>query len=78
MPPPGGTADMSAHHVLQDGCLREISRATGDALGGTSVDEAFQKVFSDVIGADALLSFFHDYRQEYIAFMVHRLPSLAN
>ncbi|XP_052807209.1 heat shock 70 kDa protein 12A-like isoform X1 [Mya arenaria] len=65
----GGTADMSAHHVLKDGCLREIHRATGDALGGSSVDEAFSKLLSDVIGPETLLAFFHDYRQDYVVFM---------
>ncbi|XP_052248253.1 heat shock 70 kDa protein 12A-like [Dreissena polymorpha] len=65
----GGTADMSAHEVLKDGCLREIHRATGDALGGSSVDEAFNRLLNDLFGTEFMLDFFEDYRQDYLKLM---------
>lgn len=67
---PGGTADMSAHEILKDGSLKEIHRATGDALGGNTVDESFNRIMGEIVGVENMLDFFHDYRQDYVEFMV--------
>ncbi|XP_060562990.1 heat shock 70 kDa protein 12A-like [Ruditapes philippinarum] len=65
----GGTADMSAHEILADGSLKEIHRATGDSLGGNSVDESFNRTMSEIVGPENMLDFFQDYRQDYVNFM---------
>ncbi|XP_053373793.1 heat shock 70 kDa protein 12A-like [Mercenaria mercenaria] len=65
----GGTADMSAHEILVDGSLKEIHRATGDALGGNTVDECFNRTMSEIVGPENMLDFFQDYRQDFVNFM---------
>lgn len=60
---------MSAHEILEGGKLREIHRATGDSLGGNTVDETFNKVMSEIVGPENMLYFFRDYRQDYVEFM---------
>ncbi|KAL4221970.1 hypothetical protein ACF0H5_018018 [Mactra antiquata] len=65
----GGTADMSAHELTGKECLKEIHRATGDALGGNTVDENFNKIVSEIVGPSNWLDFFQDYRQDYVEFM---------
>jgi hypothetical protein len=61
---------MSAHEILADGSLKEIHRATGDSLGGNSVDESFNRTMSEIVGPENMLDFFQDYRQDYVNFMV--------
>ena len=41
---------MTVHQVIVDGNLREVHKASGDALGGTMVDKAFEKFLTDIIG----------------------------
>ena len=41
---------MTVYQVIVDGKLREIHRASGDALGGTMVDKTFEKLLTDIIG----------------------------
>lgn len=40
----GGTADITVHEKLSDGCLKELCRATGGDCGGTCVDLEYIQV----------------------------------
>ena len=50
----GGTADITAHQVTDDGRLRELHRASGGAWGGIYVDKNFVKLLESVFGEDAI------------------------
>ncbi|XP_076111534.1 heat shock 70 kDa protein 12A-like [Mytilus galloprovincialis] len=46
----GGTADITVHEKVSNGLLKELSSATGNNCGGTSVDERFLQMFVDIFG----------------------------
>ncbi|CAG2199170.1 unnamed protein product [Mytilus edulis] len=46
----GGTADITVHEKVSNGHLKELSSATGNNCGGTSVDERFLQMFVDIFG----------------------------
>lgn len=50
----GGTADITVH-AKQDGSrLKELCKASGDACGGTSVDNAFYQTFVKILGGPVM------------------------
>lgn len=49
----GGTIDITAHEVLEDGHVRELIKATGGNWGGTRVDEEYMDFIKSIIGEDA-------------------------
>ncbi|XP_062588728.1 heat shock 70 kDa protein 12A-like [Saccostrea cucullata] len=53
----GGTVDVTAHEVAQDGSLKELHCATGDAIGGTNVDKMFFDALDQWFGADVIKQF---------------------
>ena len=46
----GGTVDITAHEVVQNGCLRELLAASGGNWGGTKVDEEYLDFIKCFIG----------------------------
>jgi hypothetical protein len=50
----GGTADITVHEKLEGTKLRELCKASGDACGGTSVDNAFFQTFVKILGGPVL------------------------
>ncbi|CAC5396426.1 unnamed protein product [Mytilus coruscus] len=46
----GGTADITVHEKVSNEHLKELSSATGNNCGGTSVDERFLQMFVDIFG----------------------------
>lgn len=48
----GGTIDITAHEVLEDGYVRELIKATGGNWGGTRVDEEYMDFIKSIIGED--------------------------
>ncbi|XP_071146597.1 heat shock 70 kDa protein 12A-like [Mytilus edulis] len=52
----GGTADITVHEKLEDGKLEELCQATGDACGGTSIDNEFLQLMVDIVGAPLMNS----------------------
>ncbi|XP_052081952.1 heat shock 70 kDa protein 12A-like isoform X3 [Mytilus californianus] len=46
----GGTADITVHEKVSNEHLKELSSATGNNCGGTSVDERFLQIFVDIFG----------------------------
>ena len=48
----GGTVDITVHEVIENGKVKEIVAAYGEAAGGINVDEAFKKTLSSLWGND--------------------------
>lgn len=48
----GGTIDITAHEVLEDGHVRELIKATGGNWGGTRVDEEYIDFIKNIIGVN--------------------------
>uniref|UniRef100_K1RKH3 Heat shock 70 kDa protein 12B n=1 Tax=Magallana gigas TaxID=29159 RepID=K1RKH3_MAGGI len=46
----GGTVDITAHEVLEDGHVEELIKATGGNWGGTKVDEEYMDFIKRLIG----------------------------
>ena len=46
----GGTLDVTAHEILDDGNMKEIYQVTGGAYGGMYVDEKFEKLLENLFG----------------------------
>lgn len=49
----GGTIDITAHEVLEDGHVRELIKATGGNWGGSRVDEEYMDFIKSIIGEEA-------------------------
>ncbi|XP_052083294.1 heat shock 70 kDa protein 12B-like isoform X6 [Mytilus californianus] len=52
----GGTVDVTAHEKQQDGKLKELCKAIGDACGGTSIDNEFFQLMVKIFGAPLMNS----------------------
>lgn len=50
----GGTIDITAHEVLEDGHLKEINEPTGGYWGGLRVNEQFTRFLQRLCGQDVL------------------------
>lgn len=50
----GGTADITVHERLDGTKLRELCKASGDACGGTSVDNQFYQTFVKILGGPVM------------------------
>ncbi|VDI02851.1 Hypothetical predicted protein [Mytilus galloprovincialis] len=50
----GGTVDITAHEKLPDGTLKELSKASGNNCGGTSVDKEFIQMMADIFGQQVI------------------------
>ncbi|XP_031433644.1 heat shock 70 kDa protein 12A-like [Clupea harengus] len=46
----GGTVDITVHEVLDKGLLKELHRASGNDMGGGSVDAKFKNLLRDTFG----------------------------
>ncbi|XP_048778127.2 heat shock 70 kDa protein 12B-like [Ostrea edulis] len=55
----GGTVDITVHKQADDGTLEELFPATGEPLGGTSVDDKFAD-FLETIGGKGVLNKFKE------------------
>ncbi|XP_060570465.1 heat shock 70 kDa protein 12A-like [Ruditapes philippinarum] len=62
----GGTVDMTVHEVTDNGNLKELYKASGGALGGTKVDEAFEAFLSSIVGPVVISEFKSQHLEDYI------------
>ncbi|KAL3871600.1 hypothetical protein ACJMK2_039591 [Sinanodonta woodiana] len=62
----GGTADMTVHEKLEDGRLKELSKASGGPWGGTAVDSAFLQTFISIVGGPVMNQFRTDNTYDYL------------
>ncbi|XP_031433636.1 heat shock 70 kDa protein 12A-like [Clupea harengus] len=47
----GGTVDITVHRVLEGGLLKELDKASGNDMGGGTVDFKFKNVLRDTFGS---------------------------
>ncbi|WAR14163.1 HS12B-like protein [Mya arenaria] len=59
----GGTVDISAHEVQEDGTLKALIEPIGGKWGGTLVDDGFLEIFEGLFGADIMNGLKHDIEQ---------------
>ncbi|KAK3589820.1 hypothetical protein CHS0354_015827 [Potamilus streckersoni] len=62
----GGTADMTVHEKLDDGRLKELSKASGGPWGGTMVDSAFRQTLISIVGGPVMNKFRTDNTYDYL------------
>lgn len=53
----GGTVDVTAYQIQNDGNLRELERPTGGPWGGTMVDKKYMEFLGDLFGQDVWKKF---------------------
>ena len=53
----GGTADITVHEKCENNSLKEIYKASGGALGGTVVDEAYIQLLVRLVGGPVIQRF---------------------
>ncbi|XP_068688676.1 heat shock 70 kDa protein 12A-like [Montipora foliosa] len=59
----GGTLDVTAHEIQDDGKMKEIYKVTGGAYGGIYVNEKFKELLENLFGIQKV----KDYRIKYSA-----------
>lgn len=62
----GGTVDISVHEVMNNGKLKELSKASGGPWGGTKVDRSFLKFLKSILGGDVLNEFKRTCEYDYL------------
>ncbi|KAL3871602.1 hypothetical protein ACJMK2_039593 [Sinanodonta woodiana] len=62
----GGTADMTVHEKLEDGRLKELSKASGGPWGGTVVDSAFLQMLISIVGGPVMNLFKTEHTFDYL------------
>ncbi|CAG2206557.1 unnamed protein product [Mytilus edulis] len=65
----GGTADITVHEKLSDGCLKELCRATGGDCGGTCVDLEYIQVLIKIVGAPLIELMKRENPESYLDFL---------
>lgn len=62
----GGTADITVHQRQTDKTLKELHAATGGALGGKSVDDAFGAFLEEIVGKENMTKLKHNSMDDYL------------
>uniref|UniRef100_A0A3Q2G9W9 Heat shock protein family A (Hsp70) member 12A.2 n=2 Tax=Cyprinodon variegatus TaxID=28743 RepID=A0A3Q2G9W9_CYPVA len=57
----GGTIDITVHEVLEHGVLRELLKASGNNLGGQTVDRKFKEFLRDIFSPEI----WDEYEEKY-------------
>ncbi|XP_060597802.1 heat shock 70 kDa protein 12A-like [Ruditapes philippinarum] len=63
----GGTSDICAHKIIDGGKIQEIYRATGEASGGSEVDDCFINLMKTLIGKKVWGKFSTTYPSAYVS-----------
>ncbi|CAG2199864.1 unnamed protein product [Mytilus edulis] len=67
----GGTVDVTAYEIMQNGRLKELHEPTGGPWGGTMVDQAFMKFMKVMFGTNVWTKFEHEYGIEVLDIQRH-------
>ncbi|XP_022802762.1 heat shock 70 kDa protein 12A-like isoform X1 [Stylophora pistillata] len=65
----GGTLDVTAHEILNNGNIKEIHQVTGGPYGGTKVDEEFVCLLESFFGTSQVKNFRDNYPAEWLEMM---------
>ncbi|XP_030622713.1 heat shock 70 kDa protein 12A-like [Chanos chanos] len=57
----GGTVDITVHEMLNDGYVKELHKASGNDMGGQTVDKHFQAFLREIFSDDV----FDEFEREY-------------
>lgn len=62
----GGTADITVHEKISDGCMKELCGANGGNCGGTSVDSEYIQMLVSILGESLIEIFKHENPESYL------------
>ncbi|XP_071139076.1 heat shock 70 kDa protein 12A-like [Mytilus edulis] len=62
----GGTIDVTVHEKIPNGTLKEVTKASGNECGGTSIDDAFIQLFVRIFGGPLLNSMKSESPESYL------------
>ncbi|XP_062582262.1 heat shock 70 kDa protein 12B-like [Saccostrea cucullata] len=65
----GGTADITVHQKCEDNTLEEVLPASSGPWGGKSVDDAFIKFLTELVGESAMTTLKQEYIDDYLEIM---------
>ncbi|XP_077870436.1 heat shock 70 kDa protein 12A-like [Saccoglossus kowalevskii] len=79
----GGTVDITVHRINKDQTIDELHRPTGGAWGGICVEEAFEKLMSDLFGSKFIAEYKYSYPAQWTELMTDfemkkQSPKLSN
>ncbi len=60
----GGTIDITVHEVVEDRHLKELHAASGNDMGGQTVDRNFISFLKDIFSEEIFIKFEHEYPSE--------------
>jgi len=63
-----GTVDLTIHEIQKDGAIREIQKATGDNLGGNSVDKRFENFLGRILTVPVIEQVKKSYPADWLDF----------
>ncbi|CAC5405258.1 unnamed protein product [Mytilus coruscus] len=62
----GGTIDVTVHEKIPNGTLKEVTKASGNGCGGTSVDDEFIQLFVRIFGGPIMNSLKSESPESYL------------
>lgn len=65
----GGTLDVTAHEILDNGNMKEIYQVTGGAYGGIYVDEKFERLLENLFGIPKVKEYRIKFPAEWLRLM---------
>lgn len=65
----GGTLDVTAHAIQDDGTIREIYKVTGGPYGGIYVNQQFESLLDELFGTQVLQSYRQQFPSDWICLM---------
>jgi hypothetical protein len=64
----GGTVDVTVYEVLDDGDMKELNQATGGAWGGTTVDGAYIRLITEMVGEQVMQEWPAERMEDWLEF----------
>ncbi|XP_063447986.1 uncharacterized protein LOC134727535 [Mytilus trossulus] len=65
----GGTFDVSVHEVVNENHLRQLCSPSGGPYGGTTVNEQFLEILTEIVGPDVMKSLKTEHSGSYLEIM---------
>ncbi|CAC5405247.1 unnamed protein product [Mytilus coruscus] len=71
----GGTIDVTVHEKNPDGTLKEVTKASGNGCGGTSIDDEFIQLFDRMFGESFVKSLKSEFPESYL-FLLRNIENI--
>lgn len=65
----GGTLDVAVHEIIDDGSIKEIDKITGGPYGGNNVNQKFEHLLDELLGAENLNAYRKQNPSDWLAVM---------